>query len=557
MIQRLTISHYALIEQLDIHWLPGFSVITGETGAGKSIMLGALELLLGGRADAKAIQTGQKKCMVEASFLLDGFDVASFFEANDIDFDPAECIVRREVTAAGKSRAFINDTPVTAAKLKELGAMLIDIHSQHKNLLIRNERFILDTLDTMAAQPALGEKYRAVHADYKRAASHLHALQEATEKDQNDLEYIQFQLTQLEEAALNAGEQEELEQELSTLSHAEDIRQALASAQQLLEGEETSLSQSLRLATDALHGVEQHAPQAGELAERLHSVRIELDDIAAELEREADAVEADPARLSFVEERLSTIYNLEQKHHVQTVEALLELEKELREKIEATSNADVLLEEARREAERLYALRQEAAQELTRSRKTAARQMERELIAALQNLGMPHAKITIEITPRTEPDESGADRVTFLFSANKNVPPQDVSEIASGGEIARLMLSIKALISRRTHLPSIIFDEIDTGVSGEMAERMAMVMRHIAEHCQVICITHLPQIAAHGQHHFKVYKEDGADLTRSHIVPLDEEGRVEEIAHMLSGASLSEAAVENARMLLKRQAVTA
>lgn len=554
MIQRLTISHYALIEQLDIDWEPGFSVITGETGAGKSIMLGALELLLGGRADAKAIQTGQKKCMVEASFRLEGFDVKPFFETNDIDFDPAECIVRREVTAAGKSRAFINDTPVTAAKLKELGALLIDIHSQHKNLLIRNERFILDTLDTMAARPELGERYRTVHADYKRAANRLRSLTEAAEKDRNDLEYMQFQLTQLEEAALQAGEQEELEQELSLLSHAEDIRQALASAQNLLEGEELPVSQALRMATDALCGVEKHAPQAGELAERLRSVRIELDDISTELEREVDAVEADPARLAFVEERLSTIYNLEQKHHAAGVDELLQLEQELREKIDATENADELIQEARRETERLHAQRQEAAQALTESRKSAAQQMEQELIAALQNLGMPHAKITIEIAPRTEPDESGADRVAFLFSANKNVPPQDVSEIASGGEIARLMLSIKALISRRTHLPSIIFDEIDTGVSGEMAERMAMVMRHIAEHCQVICITHLPQIAAHGQHHFKVYKEDAADTTRSHIVPLDEEARVEEIAHMLSGASLTDAAIENARALCAKRA---
>lgn len=550
MLQRLTISHYALIEQLDINWMPGFSVITGETGAGKSIMLGALELLLGGRADAKAIQNGQKKCMVEASFSLEGRDLQAFFNENDIDYDPAECIVRREVLHTGKSRAFINDTPVPAARLREIGAQLIDIHSQHKNLLIRNERFILDTLDTMAAQPELIENYLAIHTQCKQAAEELRALQQAAEKGQADLEYMQFQLNQIEEAALTDGEQEELEQEQAVLSHAEDIRQAFALALSITRPDGLSMAGQLRMAAEALQQAARNYPQAAPLAERLHSLRIELDDIDDELERNAENIDFDPNRLTFVEERLSTIYSLEQKHHAESVRDLLDLAEQLRRDIDTALNADEALNRLQQKVTQLRSQRDTAARHLTASREKAARMMEDELVQALQNLGMSHVQIAIKLTPRPEPDTSGADHVTFLFSANRNVPPQDVSEIASGGEIARLMLSIKALISRRTHLPSIIFDEIDTGVSGHVAERMAQMMRRIAESCQVICITHLPQIAASGEHHFKVYKADDADgMTRSHIIPLAEEERIHEIAHMLSGSQLTEAAIENARML--------
>ena len=550
MLQRLTISHYALIEQLDINWMPGFSVITGETGAGKSIMLGALELLLGGRADAKAIQSGQKKCMVEASFSLEGRDLQAFFNENDIDYDPAECIVRREVLHTGKSRAFINDTPVTAARLKEIGAQLIDIHSQHKNLLIRNERFVLDTLDTMAAQPELNGEYLAIHTKCKLAAEELRALQQTAEKGQADLEYMQFQLNQIEEAALTDGEQEELEQEQAVLSHAEDIRQAFALALAITRPDGQSMAGQLRMATEALQQAARNYPQAAPLAERLHSLRIELDDIDDELERNAENIDFDPNRLAFVEERLSTIYSLEQKHHTESVRGLLDLAEHLRQDIDTALHADEALNRLKQQVAQLRSQRDAAARKLTASREKAARIMEAELVQALQNLGMSHVQIAIKLTPRPEPDASGADHVTFLFSANRNVPPQDVSEIASGGEIARLMLSIKALISRRTHLPSIIFDEIDTGVSGHVAERMAQMMRRIAESCQVICITHLPQIAASGEHHFRVFKADDADgMTRSHIIPLDEEERIREIAHMLSGAQLTEAAIENARTL--------
>ena len=550
MLQRLTISHYALIEQLDIHWMPGFSVITGETGAGKSIMLGALNLLLGGRADAKSIQTGQKKCMVEASFDLQGLQLENFFTSNDIDYDPTECIIRREVLQSGKSRAFINDTPVSVSILKELGAALIDIHSQHKNLLIRNEHFILDTLDTMAVPAHLHSGYVDIHRKFKQAENRLLQLKEQAQQDAADQEYIQFQLDQIDEANLESGEQEKLEEEQQTLSHAEDIRQALFTAQSLINTDNYSMPQAIRQAEDALLHVASSLSTADDLANRLHSLRIELEDIEAELDQQALNTQFDPQRLSFVEDRLSTIYSLEQKHHVESIAGLLTQAGKLREKIEAVLHMD---ENIRQQSEIVGQLRKQRdaeAGKLTQAREKAARLVEKELVQSLQSMGMPHVQITIQLSRRPEPDETGADRVTFLFSANKNVPPQDVSEIASGGEIARLMLAIKALISRRTHLPSIIFDEIDTGVSGNMAERMARVMQQIAENCQVICITHLPQIAAAGTHHFSVYKEEDGETTRSHIRPLSQQERIHAIAHMLSGQELTAAAVNNAKALL-------
>ena len=551
MLKHLTISHYALIEHLDIDIATGFSVITGETGAGKSIMLGALNLLLGGRADAKAIQTGERKCMVEAVFSIEHAGLEPFFANNDIDFDPHECIVRREVMQSGKSRAFINDTPVTAAKLKEIGASLIDIHSQHQNLLIRNEHFLIDTLDTMAEQQEAVSAYQCLYGQCKHAETALQQLQERAAKGKSDEDFLRYQLTQLEEASLTDNEQEELESEQSVLGHAEEIKQGLYNAQNMLTSEEQSVSHALRSAEDALSAISDKYSQAQELAERLKSVRIEVDDVEAELESAVDQVEYDPERLSFIEDRLSLIYNLEKKHNVNSIAELTGITQQLRNELNAIDNLDDDLERQTAEVERLKGLRNHAASLLTQARKKAALVMEKELTHALKELGMPNATMKMDITPRTEPDNTGADKVTFLFSANKNVPPQNVSDIASGGEIARLMLALKALIARRTALPTIVFDEIDTGVSGTMAESMAKVMKQIAETCQVLCITHLPQIAALGANHFKVYKEDSQDTTRSHIIPLNEEERIEEIAHMLSGAKITEAAIDNAKALLK------
>lgn len=552
MLHHLTISHYALIEQLDIDWMPGFSVITGETGAGKSIMLGALNLLLGGRADAKAIQTGEKKCLVEASFDINGLDLEPFFAANDIDFDPKECIVRREVLQSGKSRAFINDTPVAIAKLKEIGTAIIDIHSQHQNLLIRNESFLIETLDVMAGQTEPLAAYKCLYNQCRQAIERLKALQERAAQGRSDEEYLQFQLNQIDEANIQPNEQEELEKEQNLLSHAEDIKQAFYTAQGLIQSDTFSMTHYLRQASDAVRNIADKHPEAEELAERLRSVRIELEDIEGELEQLAEQTDYDPERLRFIEERLNTLYTLQQKHRVDSVEELLAVGESIRKQLSDIENVDEDIRLQTEEVARLTAMRNTAAARLTEGRRRAAQTTEKELTTALQQMGMPNVKIEISITPRPEPDATGADKVVFLFSANKSIPPQDVSQIASGGEIARLMLSLKALIARRKNLPTIIFDEIDTGVSGTMAERMAQVMRDIASHCQVICITHLPQIAALGTHHFKVYKEDTGDVTRSHIVPLDEKERVEEIAHMLSGAELSQAAIDNAQALLQR-----
>lgn len=550
MLHHLTISHYALIEHLDIDFNSGFTVITGQTGAGKSIMLGALNLLLGGRADAKSIQSGEKKCTVEASFNIENLGLESFFARNDIDFDATDCIIRREVLQSGKSRAFINDTPVPAAKLKEIGASLIDIHSQHQNLLIRNEHFLIDTLDIIAAHPQAVSDYKCLYGQCKQAELVLSQLQERNIKGRTDQEYLTFQLNQIDEAQLQPEEQDALENEQHLLAHAEDIKQAFYQAKGLLNTDEMSLSQNLRQAVETLEAISDNYPEATDLAERLRSVRIEVEDIEAEVESKAEDIEYDPQRLNYVEERLNIIYELEQKHNATTIADVLDIAEKLRLELDSIENIEEDIKKQQAEVERLRALRNKLAAQLSKERKAAAKIMEQELIKVLTTLGMPNARMEMQITPRTAPDASGNDNVIFLFSANKNVPLQDVSAIASGGEIARMMLALKSLIAKRTNLPTIVFDEIDTGVSGTMAECMAQVMQGIAANCQVICITHLPQIAARGAHHMLVYKEDSEGFTRSHIIPLTQAQRVEEIAHMLSGSELTDAAIDNAKALM-------
>lgn len=550
MLHHLTISHYALIEHLDIDFNSGFTVITGQTGAGKSIMLGALNLLLGGRADAKSIQSGEKKCTVEASFNIENLGLESFFARNDIDFDATDCIIRREVLQSGKSRAFINDTPVPAAKLKEIGASLIDIHSQHQNLLIRNEHFLIDTLDIIAAHPQAVSDYKCLYGQCKQAELVSSQLQERSIKGRTDQEYLTFQLNQIDEAQLQPEEQDALENEQHLLAHAEDIKQAFYQAKGLLNTDEMSLSQNLRQAAETLEAISDNYPEATDLAERLRSVRIEVEDIEAEVESKAEDIEYDPQRLNYVEERLNIIYELEQKHNATTIADVLDIAEKLRLELDSIENIEEDIKKQQAEVERLRALRNKLAAQLSKERKAAAKIMEQELIKVLTTLGMPNARMEMQITPRTAPDVSGNDNVIFLFSANKNVPLQDVSAIASGGEIARMMLALKSLIAKRTNLPTIVFDEIDTGVSGTMAECMAQVMQGISANCQVICITHLPQIAARGAHHMLVYKEDSEGFTRSHIIPLTQAQRVEEIAHMLSGSELTDAAIDNAKALM-------
>lgn len=551
MLTHLYISNYALIEELDIDFHDGFSVITGETGAGKSIILGALGLLLGKRADAQAIKNGEKKCSIEASFDIRALNLKSFFADNDIDNDDTECILRREVINTGKSRAFINDTPVSLTQLKELGTYLIDIHSQHQNLLMNQEDFLLDIVDTIAGNQSLRETYLHTFEAWKRAQTLLLELQARAEKDQANQDYLKFQIQQFQEANLSEGEQEELEQEASTLNHAEDIKQALFAACAPLVSEELRLLEELKNGTQKLESISAVYPQAQEMAERLNSAYIELEDLSSELEKVQMEIEFDPIRQNFVEERLNTIYSLEQKHKVSTIAELLQIYDDLQKRLNEIENIDETLKEKEKEVEQQLGALAKSAKTLTKSRETAAKTIAKSLIEQLQTLGMPHVKLEFSLTPKSSFDRNGSDTISLLFSANKNRPLQDVAAIASGGEIARLMLSLKALIAKSKALPTIIFDEIDTGVSGTMAEKMALTMQQIADNCQVLCITHLPQIAALGAHHYRVYKVEGDDKTTSHISLLSQDERIKEIANMLTGSEMTEAAINNAKSLLR------
>ena len=551
MLTHLYITNYALIEELDIDFHGGFSVITGETGAGKSIILGALGLLLGKRADAQAIKNGEKKCSIEASFDIRALNLKSFFADNDIDNDDTECILRREVINTGKSRAFINDTPVSLTQLKELGTYLIDIHSQHQNLLMNQEDFLLDIVDTIAGNQSLRETYLHTFEAWKRAQTLLLELQARAEKDQANQDYLKFQIQQFQEANLSEGEQEELEQEASTLNHAEDIKQALFAACAPLVSEELRLLEELKNGTQKLESISAVYPQAQEMAERLNSAYIELEDLSSELEKVQMEIEFDPIRQNFVEERLNTIYSLEQKHKVSTIAELLQIYDDLQKRLNEIENIDETLKEKEKEVEQQLGALAKSAKALTKSRETAAKTIAKSLIEQLQTLGMPHVKLEFSLTPKSSFDRNGSDTISLLFSANKNRPLQDVAAIASGGEIARLMLSLKALIAKSKALPTIIFDEIDTGVSGTMAEKMALTMQQIADNCQVLCITHLPQIAALGAHHYRVYKVEGDDKTTSHISLLSQEERIKDIANMLTGSEMTEAAINNAKSLLR------
>lgn len=552
MLQHLHISNYVLIRELSIDFAAGYSVITGETGVGKSIILGALGLLCGGRADSRAVKDGERKCVVEAEFSLDGDSMKDIFRKHDIDYDEGLCIVRREVGVNGKSRAFVNDTPTTLTALREIASGLFDIHSQHRNLLLGEENFLLDTLDVMGSDTGLPTRYKAAFHAWKEADDALRALQAQAKMGKEEEDYLRFQLQQLDEANLQSGEQEELEDLQETLEHAEEIKQALFAAQQAIHGQdELSPLQSLRNGASLLQGIAPVFAQAQELAERLESARIELDDIADEAERMADRIAFDPERLVETSERLSTIYNLEKRHSAKDIDELLHIADDLRKRLGKVEHIDADITAMQEETERLRQERDSIASKLTESRTQAAEKLQEALTERIASLGMPNATVLFSLAGRETPDPSGADTVTLLFSANKNVSPVDVSDVASGGEVSRLMLSLKSILAQHRSLPTIIFDEIDTGVSGTMAEKMAHAMRLMSERTQVICITHLPQIAAMGDAHYKVYKEEDEQAVSSHIVRLTEGERVEEIAGMLSGEERTQAAIENAKELLK------
>lgn len=551
MLKQLYIKNFTLIDELDIQLHPGFSVITGETGAGKSIILGAIGLLLGNRADTKAIKAGCDRCTIEAHFDLSRYDMQNFFTEHDIDYDAEDTIIRRELTAAGKSRAFINDTPVALSLMRELGESLVDIHSQHQNLLLQKEDFQLNVVDIIAQDSKLLGDYRATYNQYRQAQQRLAKMEEEIARSRENEEFLRFQYKELDHAQLVEGEQESLEQEAETLTHAEDIKTALYDADNTLTNEDGSILERLKSTCQQLASIKEVYPAIAEAAERLDSSYIELKDIAQEIGSNVDRVDFEPARLDEINSRLDTIYSLQQKFHVQDISGLIEIRDNIKQQLDHIGNSDEELAALQQEAEHWLSKAGQAARKLTELRTKTARKIETEMQKRLVPLGIPNVRFEISFT--TKPLSSdGADKVNFLFSANKSTPLQPVSQVASGGEIARVMLSLKAMISGAVKLPTIIFDEIDTGVSGKIAEKMAQIMAEMGElDRQVISITHLPQIAAMGRHHYKVLKEETPQGTRSHMTELTKEQRVSEIAQMLSGSDITEAALANAQELLR------
>ncbi|MBQ6916617.1 MAG: DNA repair protein RecN [Prevotella sp.] len=550
MLKHLYIKNFTLIDELDISLYEGFSVITGETGAGKSIILGAIALLLGQRADSKTIKQGAEKCVIEAHFDLSRYNMQAFFDENDIEYDADDCIIRRELTAAGKSRAFINDTPVALSMLKELGDQLMDVHSQHQNLLLNKQDFQLEVVDIIADDAAQLAKYQQTYTAYQAAEKELAELQAAIERNRENRDFLQFQYEELENAHLVEGEQEELEQRSDTMEHSEDIKSALYTTDNALSADQNGVIEQLRSSLSALRSIEAVYPEVGDLIQRIDSSYIDLKDVAHEISSLLESVDFDPAELDQVNNRLDRIYELEKKYHVDAIEALIEKRQMLHQQLQAIENGDESLDEVKARVSQLEAQARKEAETLTKLRTKAAKKIEDEMQKRLVPLGMPHVRFSIQLTT-IELGVNGCDRVSFLFSANTSTPLQPVSQVASGGEIARVMLSLKAMISGAVKLPTIIFDEIDTGVSGKTAEMMAQIMKEMGGHGrQVISITHLPQIAALGSVHYKVEKNETANGTTSKMRQLDADERVREIAQMLSGSDVSEAAIQNAKALL-------
>ena len=554
MLKKLHIRNFTLIDTLDIDFYPGFSVITGETGAGKSIIIGAIGLLLGNRADARQVKNGTEKCIIEATFDLSIYHsetLKDFFSTYDLDDDPEACLLRREVNANGKSRAFINDTPVTLAILRELGEQLIDVHSQHQNLLLNKEDFQLNVVDIMAHDKKELADYRSTYREYRNAIACLNRLKEAIDRNRESEDFLRFQQNELNEAALAEGEQEELEKDSDMMGHAEEIKSALHQADTMLNGDETGIVNQIRSVASLLHGIKDMYPNAEEMYKRLDNCFIELKDLSQEVSGSMENVEFDPQKLSETNARLDTIYTLEQKYHVSTIAELLAKQNEINAQLESIDNCDDELKECEDKVKGLKESCCKKAMRLTTLRKNSALKVENELQKLLIPLGIPKVRFKVDMQ-ECDLGPDGTDKALFLFSANSSTQMQPVSQVASGGEIARVMLSLKAMISKAIGLPTIIFDEIDTGVSGRVAEQMARIMRDMGDtHRQVICITHLPQIAAYGTTHYKVVKEETETGTVSNMHKLSEEERVREIAQMLSGNDISDAAIDNAKTLLK------
>lgn len=553
MLKQLYIRDFTLIDTLDIHFNPGFSVITGETGAGKSIILGAINLLLGQRADVKSIKSNSSKCVIEAHFDISRYNMQDFFIENNIDFDDTDCILRRELNSSGKTRAFINDTPVALNLMRTLGQQLIDIHSQHQNLLLNEEDFQLNVVDIIAKDRELLIKYKEHFNAYKDAKKAVDRLCKEIEENKKNEDYIRFQLKELTEAELKDGMQEELERESEKLSHVEEIKTALYSAGTSLNSYESdnNVLDKVKEASRSIIGITSIYPEISSISDRLESCFIELKDISDEINSEADNIEFDPSRLEQINSQLDKIYSLEQKYHVSNIADLINIQNNLEKQISNIDNSDEELDKLKSEEARLLKECEAIASKLTEIRTKASKVIEQEMRNRLIPLGIPNVRFSIKIENKNI-SEDGHDRISFLFSANTSTPVQPVAQVASGGEIARVMLSLKAMISGAVKLPTIIFDEIDTGVSGKIAEKMGDIMQEMGKaNRQVISITHLPQIAAKGTTHYKVFKEETEHGTSSRMLILSKDERTKEIAQMLSGSEISDAAINNAKELLK------
>lgn len=550
MLKQLYIQNFTLIDEMNILFHPGFSVITGETGAGKSIILGALGLLKGNRADTKQIRQGEDRCIIEAHFDIRQYDLKDFFLENDLDDDPHDCILRREININGKSRAFINDTPASLSVMKDLGERLIDIHSQHQNLLLNKEDFQLHVVDILTKDEDTLRKYQESYQKYKKEQTILEEMIAKVSKDQENEDYLRFQLQELSDAALSEGEQEVLEQEISTLEHAEEIKSALYLSQNLISNESNGIIETLNQVSQQLQKIEQIYTPVQEISQRMESCYIEMKDLLQEITALGEQVSYNPQQLEQSQARLDTINSLEHKYHVASIAELIAYQQKIQEQINLLDHSDEEIQKQKDIVAKLLDNCTQQAERLTTIRKKAAKTIESEMKARLVPLGIPKINFKVDIKPK-ELSSNGKDSVSFLFSANTNSPLSPVSQVASGGEIARVMLSLKAMISGAVKLPTIIFDEIDTGVSGSVAEKMAHIMDEMGNnHRQVISITHLPQIAALGKNHYKVSKTETPNGTISNMTPLNEQQRIEEIAQMLSGSNITKAALANARELL-------
>jgi DNA repair protein RecN (Recombination protein N) len=548
MLSRLHIENYVLIEHLDLQFESGFSVITGETGAGKSVLMGAISLILGQRADLRLIKEGASRCVVEAEFN-QMQHLSDFFARQGMEFDPESCIIRRELYENGKSRAFVNDSPVALNTLRDLAIKLVDVHSQHESLLLDNSLFQLELLDNLAQSREELTAYRLVYENYRQASQELKMLEESLQKDIDEQDYLLFQVEQLRSAAFKNGEQEQLEQELSILDHAEEIKTSFSKIENLLSDEEQGICSRLKMALQETSSLRSLWPKMADAHERIHSAYIDLNDLQRDIARWGNDVEYNPQQRDLVQERLSFLYELLQKFKARNLDELLSKQTELEERIAFIEQGQELLNAARQKRDAALQAARQKAEVLSGKRKARCKEIENHLRVQLQQLGMPHGVFNIEVEEKAL-DEQGMDKVTFLFSANKNIAPQPIGQIASGGEISRLMLSLKALVASRGNYSCLLFDEIDAGVSGEIAHKMAALMQETALGRQVICITHLPQIAARGQQHYKVFKTEEGEQALSKVIRLNEEERVTEIALMLSGANLSQAAINNARHLI-------